>query len=311
MDPLDARLAAQGGVAAVSQLCAIGVTPQMVQSRVRRGDLVRIRRDAVVDGPLWNSSPPWDRHALRARAVALSCRGFHDQPGVALSHHSALSILGIPVFGVDDLVHMVRTDGRRGRTGTGLRVHAAVDPTEVIAMGDVQVVRGPLASLQVADAFGVEAGLVSADAVLRRGAGRADLERALRVGRYGRGTAAARVVVEQADGRMESAGESRARWVMQVCGLPEPEPQMTVRARSGRSARVDFCFRRQRTVVEFDGMRKYQSEQDLRAEKRREDWLRELGYEVVRLTWADLADPERVRSLILAAFDRAARRSGP
>ncbi len=94
---------------------------------------------------------------------------------------------------------------------------------------------------------------------------------------------------------------------MHVCGLPEPEPQVNIRARSGRSARVDFRFHQQRTIVEFDGMLKYRSEGDLRAEKQREDWLRELGYEVVRLTWADLAKPERVASLILAAFARSAR----
>ena len=98
---------------------------------------------------------------------------------------------------------------------------------------------------------------------------------------------------------------------MRVCGLPEPEPQVTVRSRTGRSARVDFMFREQRTVVEFDGRLKYQSNRDLWEEKRREDWLRELGYEVVRLTWTDLDDPARVRSLIVAAFQRSARRRAP
>ncbi len=33
-------------------------------------------------------------------------------------------------------------------------------------------------------------------------------------------------------------------------------------------------------------------------EKRREDALRSLGYRVVRLTWADLTDPRRVRKLL-------------
>lgn len=54
---------------------------------------------------------------------------------------------------------------------------------------------------------------------------------------------------------------------------------------------------------------KYSSPEDLRAEKAREDRLREVGYEVVRLTWADLDHPERVRAKILAAFARSAVRS--
>ncbi len=35
--------------------------------------------------------------------------------------------------------------------------------------------------------------------------------------------------------------------------------------------------------------------------KRREDALRRLGYRVVRLTWADLFDQERVAQLLLSA----------
>ncbi|MGI8946590.1 MAG: hypothetical protein ACR2FV_01125 [Ornithinimicrobium sp.] len=40
-----------------------------------------------------------------------------------------------------------------------------------------------------------------------------------------------------------------------------------------------------------------------------EDRLRELGYEVVRLTWQDLADPGGVHAKIRAAFARAAVRT--
>jgi very-short-patch-repair endonuclease len=74
---------------------------------------------------------------------------------------------------------------------------------------------------------------------------------------------------------------------------------------------VDFLFRQERVVVEFDGAVKYggaaQSGQlALVAEKRREDAIRRLGYVVVRLTWADLRNPERVGALVRAAFRQAA-----
>ena len=46
----------------------------------------------------------------------------------------------------------------------------------------------------------------------------------------------------------------------------------------------------------------------LAAEKRREDRLRALGFEVVRLTWADLDHPEVVDRLVRSALDRAAGR---
>ena len=71
--------------------------------------------------------------------------------------------------------------------------------------------------------------------------------------------------------------------------------------------RVDFLFRAQRTIVEFDGLLKYGGaggRQALIDEKRREDALRSLGYQVVRLTWRDLYDPALVRRLIKQAFSR-------
>lgn len=70
---------------------------------------------------------------------------------------------------------------------------------------------------------------------------------------------------------------------------------------------MDFLLE-DRVVVEFDGMLKYENPADLAAEKLREDRLRALGYEVVRLTWADLADAEVVRAKVEAARERARRR---
>ena len=62
-------------------------------------------------------------------------------------------------------------------------------------------------------------------------------------------------------------------------------------------------------LIEFDGRVKYATGDALWAEKQREDRIRGLGYEVVRLTWADLKNPERVRRLVDAAIRRAARRT--
>ena len=60
-------------------------------------------------------------------------------------------------------------------------------------------------------------------------------------------------------------------------------------------------------LVEFDGRAKYgmggrRREDDLWAEKQREDRLRALGYVVVRLVWADLDRPQVVIQRVLAAL---------
>ena len=79
----------------------------------------------------------------------------------------------------------------------------------------------------------------------------------------------------------------------------------------GFVARVDFLVHHN-VVLEFDGLAKYdgaQGKDALVREKAREDAIRALGYEVVRLTWADLGDPARVARLIRQARDRALRRA--
>jgi len=73
---------------------------------------------------------------------------------------------------------------------------------------------------------------------------------------------------------------------------------------------VDFLYEQQRTIIEFDGMMKHggaDGRQALIAEKRREDRLRDLGYQVVRVTWAEFDRPMLLRQRIMAAFARAVR----
>lgn len=95
---------------------------------------------------------------------------------------------------------------------------------------------------------------------------------------------------------------------MRIADLPVPQAQVWIQDGTGIVARVDFLFAAERTILEFDGLVKYRTPEDLRAEKIREDRLRTLGYEVVRLTWADLGDPAQVRAMVLAAFARSRRR---
>ena len=166
-----------------------------------------------------------------------------------------------------------------------------------------------MAVVQSAALVGVTAGVAAADAALHAGQVTKDvLEIALRVARLGPGRREARVTVELSQALTESPGESWARVLFVSLGLPTVEPQVVIRDERGRFVgRVDFLFRAQRTVVEFDGLVKYggaDGRQALIDEKRREDALRSLGYQVVRLTWRDLHDPALVARVIRDAFAR-------
>jgi hypothetical protein len=71
---------------------------------------------------------------------------------------------------------------------------------------------------------------------------------------------------------------------------------------------VDFYFGPPyNTVVEFDGRQKYGSDNVdvVLREKWREDAIRELGHQFVRVVWTDLKTPARTAARIRQAFARA------
>lgn len=298
-------LDANNNVVTARQLKGIGLTTNQIARLVSRKRLLRLRRDVLVDSQWWSALSPWEQHVPRARGVLRSLDPA-GTGGFALSHHSALALHGVALYGVDQDVHLVRTTPGRGHRSTSLQVHPAIEPEHLVDAFGLPLVRPAPAILQVAAASGVEAGLVSADHALRERLCTSDhlkdfLDRCcLRVGRP-----FAAVVVEHADGRHESAGESRTAWALHLLGYRGVEPQVTIRTPQGMFvARVDFLLGR--VVIEFDGMSKYDNPSVLRAEKRREDTLRSLGYQVVRITWDELVDLPALRRKIDAALARAA-----
>ena len=154
-------------------------------------------------------------------------------------------------------------------------------------------------------------GLAAADAALHgRRITHAELvEAAARAGSC-HGVRDVRLMVEMADGRVESPGESWTRVLLRGLGLPAPELQVPLHVEDGWLIGIaDFFVCEARTVVEFDGKLKYDGadgHQALVREKHREDRLRSLGLAVVRLTWRDLLAPADVDRRLRAAFRRQA-----
>ena len=117
----------------------------------------------------------------------------------------------------------------------------------------------------------------------------------------------------QADGASESVGETRARLLLLDLGH-DVRSQVRISDDAGSSAPGSTSCVGDRVVVEFDGLVKYEGAEGraaLAAEKRREDWLRSLGYEVVRLTWADLGARAGWRRWFALQLERAAHPRPP
>ncbi|HVH20820.1 MAG TPA: hypothetical protein VNA11_00030 [Pseudonocardia sp.] len=104
-----------------SRLRSAGYTDGEVRRQLRSGELVALRRDCYLRGPL--PDEPELRHAVAAHAVAE-----HIDPGAAFSHITAVVLHGLPVWRTCmQQVHVTRRAGvpaaasRPGCTGTPRR----------------------------------------------------------------------------------------------------------------------------------------------------------------------------------------------
>ena len=282
-----------------------GYNRQSLSNLVRRGEALRVGPRAYVDRARYEAAAPERRHEMATRAVV---RTFGNR--VRASHYSALSLMSLPLFGVSlDHVHVARVGDSLSRRRSGLSIHSAYGPGAGCLIGRTPSVVPALAILGTSMICGIETGVVAADAALAAGTTTADdLKTWLGRLSHHREVTHARQVVELADGRSESVGESRTRLLLSALGF-RPTPQVEIRGLDGRLVgRVDFLLERERVIVEFDGLMKYadaHGREALAAEKSREDRLRALGYEFVRLTWADLARPTTVDRLMHQALARA------
>ena len=287
-----------------------GYHPQSLSQLVRRGQITRVGPGAYVDRERYEAASPERRHEMSTRAVVRTFDG-----RVYASHYSALTLMSLPVFGAPlGHIHVARAADALSRRRSGLSIHTAYGIGAGRLIGGTPSVTPALAILGAAMTCGIETGVVAADAALAVGKTTVDdLQTWLdRLSRH-RNVTRARQAVRLADARSESVGESRTRLMLNAIGF-QPTPQVEIRDLQGRLVgRVDFLLKRERIIVEFDGLMKYagaNGRDALAAEKAREDRLRALGYDFVRLTWADLSRPATVdRQLRLATGRAWARRA--
>ena len=277
----------------------------------RRGELVRVRRGTYLPGGA-AAPDPAGRHR---QLVEATWPLLGD--GAVLSHVSAAVLHGLPVWN-DRLtrVQVTRTDGRGKRRGN---VHVHVAPLldeEVAEIAGLPVTSLGRTVVDLARVLPLGQAVAAGDAALRVGLCAGVLERDLGAAAGRPGVAAARRAVDLLDARSESPWESSSRVTLHQIGLPPTSLQHEVFDGRGRLvARADFGWEEHRTLGEFDGRTKYdqllrpgQTAADVvHAEKRREDAVRDLDWQMVRWGAVDLERPGELRARLLRAFRRGAR----
>jgi hypothetical protein len=307
-------IVATRGVFLRSDARTLGYDDRTIAAALRHGRWVRVRRGAYTLRDIWEAEDEIGRHRILSRAVM---RSHGDR--VALSHGSAVLEHGIAVWGLDlSRVHVTRLDGGTGRIEKDVVHHEGLcTDGDVVERDGMSTMNAARSVLESASLTTVESGLVSADDALRRGV----VNPGQLGGAFGRmdrwpNTQKVHIVVALSDGRAESPGESRSRYLFWVQGLPAPVLQFEVYdGRGGLVGVADFGWPEQRLLGEFDGKVKYgrllaEGEDPSDAvfrEKRREDLMREVtGWAMVRLTWADLHRPGETAARVRRLMQRTA-----
>ena len=269
-------------VISVAELHHAGLCPAQIATLVARGELTSLSRGWYA---ATTPDSPEHRHVLTTWAMLRA----HEDRTIA-AHHSALLLLGLPTYRPDlGRVRLVRRTPGSPRARTGLSVGRTV-PVEA---QDASTVVPALAVVQHGLSSGPLSALVAADGALHQGqVTREDLDQAIGWVHQHPRSALIRGFLDLADGRRESPGETRLAHLLHLMRAPAT-PQFRI-SESGFEAVVDFLLDEEKVVLEFDGKVKYARtaetpdpfgnrrtpQEVLWLEKRREDRLRELGYEV-------------------------------
>lgn len=282
-----------------------GLSPAMIRSLVRSGDLVRIRHGVYASrrAVSWAGTDPVRCHVLSVLAVRATV-----SPHAVASHHSAatlhrLALLAAPPADVVTLTLPPAKPWNRTRPAR-VRFHAArLPPEHVTRLYRLPLTTAARTVVDLARALPFLDGVITADSALsQEKTTRPELLEVLRAGRNWPGARRAGRVVAFADERAESPLESAARVVFDQSGLPAPELQATVQLPAA-AARADFLWREARVIAEADGLGKYNDRKDLLAQFERDRLLRDAGYQVIHFTWRELFEtPGVVIARIRAAI---------
>ncbi|SFF74885.1 hypothetical protein SAMN05216574_12560 [Blastococcus tunisiensis] len=105
-----------------------------------------------------------------------------------------------------------------------------------------------------------------------------------------------------ADGLAGSPQETRLRLLLHRSELPRPVAQFVVRTGDGFVARVDFGWPDRKVAVEYEGVWHGRRPQQVAADRRRLNRLREAGWIVVFVTAEDLHQPGLLVARVASAL---------
>lgn len=280
-----------------------------LEQLVATGELVRVRRGAYVVAPDEEHGP--GKAARRLSLARIRAVGRQIGNGYCFSHESAALLWGLDVLRPGPVHVWQRSRPGRRRTDCLVRHHGDLPADHRTVVRGLSVTTVERTVLDCARTLPTDRALVIADSALRAGADEHVLGQMVTALVGQRGAARARRVLELADGRAESVGETLTRFAVHNVAGVGPQPQVPVDTHRGRFY-LDLGWPEQRVGIEFDGLVKYSGRygsatQVVFEEKRRQDAIEEEGWRLLRVTWADLRDPVALSDRVARALRRSPR----
>lgn len=288
------------------ELREAGLNDREIRSLSQSGEVVRLRRGCYVRGSFWADLTDKERNVqvimAHAHGTLTTSTG-----AFVYSHPSAARLHGLHLWDVTETVHITQ-QAHPGTTTHGAGVVAHI---RRITSAGLATVRGlPCTSLErtVVDCclmLNYRQSLILMDHALRLGADIDQLRDAC-AGLTGRnGVKTLRRVLDSADSRSESPGETLARELVARLNIKAPVPQLEVLTSAGRH-RLDFGWQEEKVGLEFDGKVKYfdykPTDQVLFEERRREKALTNEGWRILRVEWKHLFREQAFKNLVLSAL---------
>ena len=274
-----------------------GLTTDQIRQRVRSGEWQRLRRGAFLLPGGNQDAAVNDFEVQRRRHVSTAVAAARVRKGTVIAYESAALVHGIPLLSpVTDEVELVTTSGRWTGTRAGVHVRRLHVPPGHLEYGAALVTTPARTWLDLACRGSFAQALAAGDFILcERLASPTELAGLVEFAQSVRlpGRRRAERALAYLDPLRESVLESCSCAYFVTNRIPLPRAQVEIHDSVGRLiARVDFLWKGRsaghQVIGEADGRMKYERPDDLYAEKRREDRLRELGFSVVRWGFADL-----------------------
>jgi very-short-patch-repair endonuclease len=265
----------QKGIVTREQLLIAGFSSTVIAARVRSGGLIPIHPGIYLVGHR-------AVHPLAYETAAL----FACRPHALLSHHTAARLRGMPAPPSND-IH-VTVVGRDRRSLSGVAVHslAAIESFEFTRHDGLPITSPSMTLLDLAGTIELPA-LIAAlnEARVQRLVTDRALRATLEAHPTRRGARALRRLLETERGPTVTRSKAE-RVALRVLRDHDLEPDES-NARIG-PYRVDFLYRRERLVVEIDGLRYHNTPKRFVDDRRRTAYLASRNFQVFPLTWHDI-----------------------